>query len=130
MSLSPLAPELQFAAFAEQLREPNASLISPDRYAAALHLDMAELAAHAHVHRNTLAARPQSPKVQAHLRESLRVLRAAFDVAAGDQARAVYWYRNHPIGDFGYKTAEQLVADGDTDAVLGYLESLAGGASG
>ena len=58
MSLSPLVPERQFSAFAEQVREPNASLISPDRYAAALHLDMAELPAHAHVHLNTLAARP------------------------------------------------------------------------
>ena len=51
-------------------------------------------------------------------------------VMVGCQERAIYWYRNAPIPEFGHRTAEQLVGDRKTDAVLSYLTSIAGGSSG
>jgi hypothetical protein len=63
------------------------------------------------------------------MREALRVLSAAFDIAR-DRERAIYWYRNSPIPEFQHRTAEQLVAEGKTDAVLSYLASISSGSSG
>ena len=36
----------------------------------------------------------------------------------GDVDKAIYWYRNEPIADYGHRTAAELVADGQVDAVL------------
>ncbi|WP_211373171.1 antitoxin Xre/MbcA/ParS toxin-binding domain-containing protein [Pseudoxanthomonas broegbernensis] len=35
-----------------------------------------------------------------------------------------------PLRAFGYKTADALIQEGRVDAVIAYLESLAGGAAG
>jgi hypothetical protein len=58
------------------------------------------------------------------------VLRAASDVAAGDIKRAIFWFRNEPLREFEYKTAETLVADGRADDVIRLLESYDAGAAG
>ena len=63
------------------------------------------------------------------MRESLQVISAALEVAQ-DRDRAFFWYRNAPIPEFGHRTAEQLVADHKTDAVLAYLRSVRGGSTG
>jgi len=47
----------------------------------------------------------------------------------GDLERAAFLLRNEPRA-FGYKTADGLIQEGRTDAVIAYLESLAGGAAG
>lgn len=63
------------------------------------------------------------------MREALKILSAALEVTQ-DRERAIFWYRNTPIPEFGHRTAEQLVADRKSDAVLSYLTSIAGGSSG
>jgi hypothetical protein len=44
--------------------------------------------------------------------------------------RAVFLLGNEPLRAFGYKTADTLVQEGRFDAVIAYLESLAGGFAG
>lgn len=56
-------------------------------------------------------------------------MRAAYDLS-GDVGRAMFWYRNEPLPQFGDKTAEQLVSEGRTEDVLRYVGSLEAGAAG
>lgn len=87
---------------------------------------MQDLASGAHVHRNTLTARPQSPKVQALLQSILRVLSAAAE-AFGNREVPLSWMRNEPVPAFRHKTALDLVCEGQTEAVVTYLESVSAG---
>jgi hypothetical protein len=48
----------------------------------------------------------------------------------GDISKAIYWYRNEPIAEYGHRTAAELVADGHFEAVLSYLRDLENGARG
>ncbi len=59
----------------------------------------------------------------------VKVLAVATEMA-GSLERAALLLRNEPLWAFGYKTADDLVQEGRTDAVIAYLESLAGGAAG
>jgi len=59
----------------------------------------------------------------------VRVLAAAHEMT-GDIERAAFLLRNEPLRAFDYKTAEELVQKGRTDAVIAYLQSLVGGAAG
>ena len=120
-----------FAQFMNQVREASAvaPLLSPKRFSQALHMDLQTLAAQAKVHRNTLTRSPGAREVQAFMRSALRVLKAATDVS-GDVNRALFWYRNEPLSEFGYKSAEQLVSDGRTEDVLRYLGAVEAGAAG
>ena len=115
--------------FADEFREPGEVLIAPERFAGAMHLQIQELAQLAGVHRATVSETPGNARLQSYMREALQVLSAAMDVA-GERDRAVYWYRNAPIREFGHRTAEQLVAEHRTPAILSYLESIAGGSTG
>lgn len=115
--------------FADELRSPDQPSIAPERFAAALHLRQQDLAQLARVHRTTVAEAPTNAKLQAFMRDALRVLSAAMGVA-GDRARAIYWYRNTPIPEFRHRTAEQLVSRGKADAVVSYLLSIESGSSG
>jgi hypothetical protein len=63
------------------------------------------------------------------MRESPQVPFAALEPAK-DRSRALYWYRNAPIPEFAHRTAEQRVADRQSEAVLSYLSSIGGGSSG
>jgi hypothetical protein len=69
-------------------------------------------------------AKPQSP-----MRDMDRVLSAAH-AFNGDIDRTLFWFRNHPIADFGHLTPIELVEQGKVQAVIDYVESLAGGSSG
>jgi hypothetical protein len=104
-------------------------LIAPDRFAAALHLRQQELAQLAHVHRTTVAEAPGNAKLQAFMRDTLRVLSAAMGVSQQPD-RAIYWYRNTPIPEFQHKTAEQIVSTGKADTVISYLLSIESGSTG
>ena len=115
--------------WAERFREPGTPYLSPGKVGELFGLRVQELAAHAHVHRNTPTARPQATQLQKYLQDMIRVLAAA-TAMTGDEGRAVFLLRNEPLRAFGYKTAETLVQEGRTDAVVGYLESLAAGAAG
>ena len=118
-----------FLGFADEFRSPGQPVIEPERFAAALNLQVQELAQLAHVHRSTVAEAPTNVRLQSFMREALQVLSAAISVAQ-DRDRAIYWYRNAPIPEFNHRTAEQLVADHKTDAVLSYLSSISVGPTG
>src|SRR5262245_25934672 len=108
-ALTPVAPtSAEFDKFLEEIAGEDKTSISPRLLAERLHVQLVELAEFVGVHRNTLQTNPAAAQVQKVLRTVVRVLRAATDVA-GSVDRAVYWYRNNPIKDFDYRTAEDLV---------------------
>jgi hypothetical protein len=114
---------------AEQFREPNTPYLSPSRVGDFFGFKVQELAERAHVHRNTPTARPQAPQLQRYMQDMLRALAVATEMT-GDKARAAFLLRNEPLRPFDYKTADVLIQEGRTDAVVAYLQSLAGGAAG
>lgn len=109
--------------------EANPASISPRRFGQALSLDMQTLAAKAHVHRNTISRAPGTESVQGFLRESVRVMRAAADIA-GSVEKAIFWFKNNPLPTFDYKTPQDLVSEGRTEALLRYIQSLQAGFTG
>ncbi|BDI05509.1 antitoxin Xre/MbcA/ParS toxin-binding domain-containing protein [Sphaerotilus microaerophilus] len=113
----------------ERFREPDTPYLSPTRVGDFFGFRVQELAERAHVHRNTPTARPQAPQLQKYLQDMLRVLAAATEMT-GDAERAAFLLRNEPLRAFGYKTADALVQEGRTEALIAYLQSLAGGAAG
>jgi hypothetical protein len=119
-----------FDHFVDSLKaEGSAVALSPDLLAERLELPLQRLATMARVHRNTVAMAPQSQKLQDALRDVVRVLSAAHAMT-GDVDRALFWFRNHPIADFGHLTPMQLVEQGRVQTVIDYIESLSAGASG
>ncbi len=77
--------------------------VSPQRMSRRLRLPLAELAKLAHVHRNTLAQRPDSPVVQKGLEPVVRILAAA-EQLTGDADRAIVWFRHQPIAGHDGRT--------------------------
>lgn len=112
------------AAFLDDIRDGQ--FIAPRRMAARLNLPMTRLSKLAHVNRNTMATRPQSPAIQAKLGEIARIIARAAELA-GDEDRAILWFRHQPIVGFANKTAEQLVEEGHAEAVMRDLERMAEG---
>jgi hypothetical protein len=110
-------------------RAPNQPVIQPERFAEALHLRLQDLATLAGVHRSTVTETPANARLQGFLREALRALSAAYELTH-DRDRSIFWFRNSPIPEFGHRTAEQLVAEGKTEAIVSYLTSIAAGSSG
>ncbi|WP_321912274.1 DUF2384 domain-containing protein [Burkholderia cepacia] len=117
-----------FGALMSYLRdaETNAVSISPRRYISVLRLELQDLATQAHVHRSTISRAPDSETIQRFLRETLRVLRAATDVS-GDVERAIFWFKNEPLREFDYKTAQTLVSERRADAAIQYLQMVEAG---
>lgn len=85
-------------------------MIAPRRMAERLRLPLSRLAQIAHVNRNTLTARPDSVAVQTKLGEIARIIARAADLA-GDEGKAIIWFKHQLISGFG-KTAEELIAAG------------------
>lgn len=110
-------------AFFDSIREND--LIAPQRLADKLRLPLSGLAKLAHVNRNTMSAKPQSPAVQKKLGEIAAVIARAAELS-GDEGRALVWFKHIPIMGFG-KTAEQLVEEGHADLVMDDLERMAWG---
>lgn len=108
------------AAFLDDIRDGD--MIAPKRMAARLRLPMTRLSRLAHLNRNTMATRPESLAVQEKLGEIARIITRAAELA-GDEGKAIIWFRHQPIPGFG-KTAEQLVEDGEAEAVLWTLDSM------
>jgi hypothetical protein len=107
-------------------REPRTSSYSAARISRLLDLQLQELANLAKVHRNTLRAHPESPKLQSALRDLMRLLSAAQGVQP-DLQRAVFLIKNAPIADFGHKTLMQMVEAGRTNDAIDYLNSISAG---
>jgi uncharacterized protein (DUF2384 family) len=123
------AESIDFQTFLLQLQKGDELYISPELYADKLALDRQRLAELAHVHRNTVRRMPKSPQLQKYLRASIRVLAAATDLV-GSASKAAFWFRNQPISDFDYKTAEVLVSEGRAEDVLRYIDMLSAGSAG
>lgn len=115
--------------FIERFREPDTPFLSPVRVGEFFGFRVQELAERARVHRNTPTARPHAPQLQKYLQDMLRVLTVATEMT-GDAKRAAFLLRNEPLKDFGYKTADTLIQEGRANAVIAYMDSLAGGAAG
>lgn len=109
--------------FLAGLQDPDGVHISPSSFAKELKISNQELAELAHVHRNTVRHFPHSAQLQSYLREAVRVLSAASELAGNDYLRVIYWFRNWPIQPIEYKTAESLVSEGRAEQVLRYIDS-------
>src|SRR3569623_770820 len=90
--------------FEQFLEAPGRPYLSPNKVATRLAMQLGDLAASAHVHRNTLRAHPESPKVQSLLRNIVRAISAA-EAAFGDRETAIAWLMNEPIPAFRHVTA-------------------------
>lgn len=111
---------------APYLEAPDRPFLSPTKIAQSLHLQLGELAAAAGVHRNTLNANPESPRVQAFLRDTLRVLSEARDTI-DPAVSPVAWLLNEPLSAFRRKTAWEMIEVGRAEDVLSYLHSYSAG---
>lgn len=119
-----------FARFMEFLSSDTMpASISPKRFGQMLGIDMQTLALHAQVHRNTIRRAPDSDSLQSHLRESVRVIRAAV-AHSGSVENAIFWFRNHPVASFEFKTPQAIVSEKRTEALIQYIISLQAGFSG
>ena len=117
---------IAFADLLESAREAGTSRLSATNLTNILGLQQQDLAALAGVHRNTLRTHPESPKLQAALRDLMRVL-SAVSAVQPDVERALFLIKNQPIPTFRHKTLLQLVQDGRTDDAIDYLESVSSG---
>ena len=115
-----------FADILESTREPGTARFSAAGVANVFGLQQQELAALAGVHRNTLRSHPESPRLQATLRDLIRLASAATAVQP-DVQRAIFLIKNEPVAAFRHRTLMQLVQDGRTDDAIAYLESIGAG---
>lgn len=111
------------ATFLDDVRERD--LIMPGLLAERLRLTKKRLAEIAHVNRNTMTARPESPAVQKKLSQIARIIARAAELS-GDEGRAIIWFKHQPITGWG-RTAEQLVEEGHGDGVLWTLDQMEAG---
>jgi hypothetical protein len=130
MSTPLRTPESQFTKFLTSVSESRLPLLSPTRFSKRLQWPIQLIAERAHVHRNTVTRTPGSPAVQAYLRNVLRVIRVSLELTDGDINRSLIWFQNCPIAEFGFRTADELVTSGETEAVVKYVESIASGPTG
>lgn len=124
-------PGSSWTKFALDLLEPEfAPMLSPTHYIRLLGMDAESLARNARVSVSAITLTPGAARIQSHLRENLRVIRAAYDVSGGDLSKALDWFRTEPLPSFSQKTAEQAVAAGRTDDVIRLISSFYAGAAG
>lgn len=108
------------------LESPTSRFLSPRKIAESFALQLGDVAEFAGVHRNTVTSRPQSPKVQALLRDFVRVVQAATETF-GDREKAVAWMMNEPLSPFRYKTPLTLIRERRADDLIAYLDSIESG---
>jgi hypothetical protein len=111
---------------AARFGEARSPFLSPHRVAALLGVTNSELARLAGVARNTLTAKSGARKVDQALSPIVRILAMAAEMA-GDESRAVIWFKHQPIPGWAGKTAYDLVAESKADKVLAYLEAVRSG---
>ncbi|MES2188491.1 MAG: DUF2384 domain-containing protein [Pseudomonadota bacterium] len=117
--------------FCNALQDPVlAPMLSPLRYISLLGMDVETLARDARVSVRELTHTPSSVVIQSHLRNNLRVIKAAYDASGGDLAKSLRWFRAEPLQAFSQKTAEQAVSNGQADEVVRLIDSLYAGAAG
>ena len=116
----------QFDISANSFRETGQPYLSARRVAEKLGLPLAELAAIIGVARTTLTAKSGLRKVDQALSPLVRIVAMAAEMA-GDESRAAIWLKHQPLPGWGGKTARDLLREGNSGAVLDYLESVRAG---
>lgn len=111
------------ANFIQSVMAPKSSAIDPTRLSTRLRINLSTLSVVANLHRNTLQRNPHAPLAQQRLGHIVKIIARAEDML-GDEARAIAWFRFQPLAGFDRKTAEELVAAGQAEAVLKHLETL------
>ncbi len=111
---------------ATRFGEGSSPFLSAHRLSEQLGVTQSELAKLVGVARNTLTAKSATRKVDAALSPIVRMLAMAAEMA-GDESRAVIWFKHQPIPGWAGRTAYDLVADGKGDQVLAYLEAVRSG---
>lgn len=104
-------------------------LISPDRLAEHLKTTKREIGKTLGISPESLSRRQRiaSVSVQMSLRHLIEILNTVVP-AVGNSLMAYAWYRSEPIGGFGGRTPEEIVKDGETDALKSHiLRRLEGG---
>jgi uncharacterized protein (DUF2384 family) len=115
-----------FELIAGHFSEEQSPFLSAHRVSEVLGINQSELAKLVGVARNTLTAKSGARKVDLALSPVVRILAMAIDMA-GDESRAVIWFKHQPIPGWAGKTAYDLVSEGKADKVLAYLEAVRSG---
>ena len=97
------------------------ALIDIDEVRKTFGLTKGQFAFYCGVHRNTMYARPQSPKIQEKARDLLRVLEAVKSLGVEDD---VFWIMSTFIPRHDYKTPFELIKEGKVDEVIRYIQKL------
>ena len=118
-----------FMNFAPGFRWPNESSIPPQTVLQALNIPVHDLAALAGVPPSTVTEKPDEPRLQKYLRDTLSARSASFELTH-DREQSINWFRTAAIPELDHQTAEKLVAAGQVEAIVQYLASSASGSSG
>jgi len=116
------------SSFHERIREPDATYISPRLMSEQLETSLSGLSRLMDLHRNTLR-NPRSEALQSKLRDLARIMDRA-ETMLGSHDRALYWFRNQSLADYGGATPQELVEGGHVAAVSAYLDDVEAGALG
>jgi hypothetical protein len=102
--------------------------VAANALAKALHITQNDLADVTGLSRDSVSkrARLHGRATQARLRDTVEIINRVA-VWSGGEGRAFAWFRSQPLPSFGDKTAEDLVKDGQADAVKAYLSRIADG---
>jgi hypothetical protein len=106
--------------------EGGSPFLSARRLSEQLGVTQSELAKLIGIARNTLTAKSATRKVDAALSPIVRILAMAAEMA-GEENRAVIWFKHQPIPGWAGQTAYDLVGQGKSDQVLAYLEAVRSG---
>jgi hypothetical protein len=108
---------------------PEGDVVSLQRFSLVLRLNPDAVAVSAHIPPQTATVAHGSKELHHFLRDSMRVVQAAFDVA-GDVETALSWFKGHRLPTFGNVTPYHLVAQGRSESLVSYLHSLEAGFAG
>ncbi|PWK59077.1 antitoxin Xre-like helix-turn-helix domain-containing protein [Aminobacter sp. AP02] len=112
--------------WAAHFGDARSPFLSARRVSELLGVTQSELARLVGVARNTLTARSGTRKVDQALSPVVSILAMASEMA-GDENRAVIWFKHQPIPGWAGKTAYDLVGEGKANKVLAYLEAVRSG---
>lgn len=94
-----------------KLRFAGRAEISPERFAHAFEYDLLALERLAHVDQLHIKDWRMSPPLQNFMENALKVMGSA-TLLLTDMDEAKTWFKQHRFAEFGDKTPEQLVSDG------------------
>lgn len=106
----------------------ESSLFSPRKLADGLLTSQEDIARSAGLGRDAIARKDRlaSAKTQTRLREMVEILNRLAPRFGGDLV-AYAWYRSQPLPGFAGKTCAALVAEGQAQQVMEYLDAVDAG---